>query len=47
MVRSLFPNAHPLTQQQQFDFSGRFLSVFPQVPIDYFAPLDRCFILGA
>lgn len=36
-----------LTQQQQFDFSGRLLSVFPQVPIDYFAPLDRCFILCA
>lgn len=40
-------HARTLTQQQQFDFSGRFLSVFTQVPIDYFAPLDRRFILCA
>lgn len=43
-VSVLYCDSKLLTQQEQFHFSGRFLSIFSQVFINHFRPLGRGFV---
>lgn len=45
--RNIRKDCSKLTQKEQFDFSGGFLSIFPQILINHFTPFHRSFVLRA